>query len=496
MFSTTFLGHQGWVCSHEGSTLLIDPLLRAEFGLGSDICRVYPPREWSHDAPLRVSAVLLTHEHEDHFDVGSLCRIDRGVPVLLSALSSSAAETILRELGFSVQRVHAGDVVTVGSLRVSCFSADHVETNNSDEWDVLQFLVADTAGDGSLCSYVDAHMTPDTVAAVRARCARRGLWAVTNNTTVWPFVSAGRVTRTDPPFDTLALASEFVTTEARLRWQWEPPAGMLVTGGGFAFADKQEWLNRNVFTADSERIARAVAELLPGQAVFAPSPGTTVRMQQGSVVGVDPATPWLSAAPRASWPDRTYHGDVSLMEDYDPRCGRSDLAESELHEVLRELEDFARALYGGPTFRAICSADARRIDGRKPGFAIVLRGGGDALHTLEYDPTGCRFVRVDCDDAAAEYLYGIECWGSDLHAVLCGTMGPLGIVYGGSRIWSFAAPGAAPFTLEALWQFLHPMRRPTQTLALYRALALRHRGDPSIVRATEPRPVSLARDAP
>src|SRR5262249_48600652 len=102
MFSTTFLGHQGWLFSTATTRLLVDPLLTAHIGHGGVVGRVYPPRIFDLDAFPAIDAVLLTHEHEDHFDIPSLNRLDRGIPIVLSQRSSGAARAILDEMGFRV----------------------------------------------------------------------------------------------------------------------------------------------------------------------------------------------------------------------------------------------------------------------------------------------------------------------------------------------------------------------------------------------------------
>src|SRR5262249_37833823 len=103
MFATTFLGHQGWMFQSERSCVLVDPLLCEEFG---QVCaltyKVYPPRVFKMEAFPKVDALILTHEHDDHFDIPSLNKLDRRIPVFLSARSSSAAYKILAAMGFQV----------------------------------------------------------------------------------------------------------------------------------------------------------------------------------------------------------------------------------------------------------------------------------------------------------------------------------------------------------------------------------------------------------
>ena len=193
MFSTTFLGHQGWSFRAGQTQLLVDPLLTSRFGHGGGVGAVYPPRDFDFDHFPPIDAVLITHEHEDHFDVPSLARLDRHIPILLSANSSAAARGLLSEMGFAVRFVRGGETVTVGDLTIDLFAADHVRVAQSDEWDVLQFVVHDRNGDGSFVSGVDCAMSLKTVLEIKRIVGRRGLWCFTNNITHWTFLEGGSV---------------------------------------------------------------------------------------------------------------------------------------------------------------------------------------------------------------------------------------------------------------------------------------------------------------
>ena len=81
MFATTFLGHQGWLVRTDRTALLIDPLLREDFGdLHALSYRVFPPRMLTPAAFPPIDALLLSHEHDDHFDIPSLATLDRRIP--------------------------------------------------------------------------------------------------------------------------------------------------------------------------------------------------------------------------------------------------------------------------------------------------------------------------------------------------------------------------------------------------------------------------------
>ena len=202
----TFLGHQGWLLSTARTHVLVDPLLTEGFGHGGLAGWVYPPRRIDVERMPAVDAVWLTHEHDDHFDLPSLCTIDRSVPVYASSRSSVALHGVLGELGFEVRPVGPDAVVSIGELTLRTFVADHRATPLADEWDVLPLLATDAAGHGAFASSVDVPMPEAMLDALASMPDRKTLLCLANNTTDVRFVD-DLATRIEPSDDTDTLAS-------------------------------------------------------------------------------------------------------------------------------------------------------------------------------------------------------------------------------------------------------------------------------------------------
>jgi L-ascorbate metabolism protein UlaG (beta-lactamase superfamily) len=108
----TWLGHSTTLVELEGARLLTDPILRRRV---AHLWRSGPRPE-----PGQVDAVLISHGHYDHLDLGSLSRLPRETPVVVPAGLGRAIR------GFAnVTEVEAGDEVEVGGVVVRATHADH-----------------------------------------------------------------------------------------------------------------------------------------------------------------------------------------------------------------------------------------------------------------------------------------------------------------------------------------------------------------------------------
>lgn len=116
MTGITWLGHSTVVIEMDGARVATDPVLRRRVA--------HLTRETA--VPVSdlgaLDAVLVSHVHWDHLDVPSLVQIGRSVPVIIP-LDDGA---VLRRRGFAnVLEVHAGDELSVGSLRIDVAPAEH-----------------------------------------------------------------------------------------------------------------------------------------------------------------------------------------------------------------------------------------------------------------------------------------------------------------------------------------------------------------------------------
>lgn len=115
--SVTYVGHATVLIELDGTRLLTDPVLRGRVG---PLVRHGPPP--SPAVSENLDAILISHLHHDHADLGSLRRLGRGTRILAPPGSGRFFE----RHGFSaVTEVAPGESREVGNLTVTATPASH-----------------------------------------------------------------------------------------------------------------------------------------------------------------------------------------------------------------------------------------------------------------------------------------------------------------------------------------------------------------------------------
>jgi hypothetical protein len=431
-FRATYFGWQGWLFETDRAAIAIDPLLVDQVGRGPRHTRIdfvfREAREVTLDRLPPLDALVLSHEHEDHFSVPTLVRLDRRIPLYVSRRVSTAARSLLGELGFAVRYVDHGDTLAFGDLEVRLFGADQTASVASfDEWDTLAYLVRHQGGAGGLFSNVDISISGEMAEAIRDTAAR----------------------------DRHVLL--FVRGEVSLSSGTSPTA-----------ADGEH--PRSSTTTPIEEVA---ARLCAGEHIVARA-GTVFELEGGELVGVAPETAFLRTIPGPPpVPRRSFALPAGVMPER-PLLGTraNERDRPELEVALREL---AEHLYGRHIYRYLMTLPARYAGKRSHTFVLVfLTVPGGTEWFYEYVPGACAFRAVDIDfDAAVErYLGVVVLWVSDYLAVVRGEVEPRAIHCATQEDWAIEDP-ELPQVRDVLWSLYHPQRFPARVLAQYRrAVAL------------------------
>jgi L-ascorbate metabolism protein UlaG (beta-lactamase superfamily) len=122
--TAAWLGHASVLLNLHGSWLLTDPALERRIGIGRGLAKL-GPRRLVHPA-LRprelpaLDAILLSHAHMDHTDIGTLRHLRRDVPVVVQAGNRDLVRRFRQ-----VQELAWGESTTVGGVTVESTPARH-----------------------------------------------------------------------------------------------------------------------------------------------------------------------------------------------------------------------------------------------------------------------------------------------------------------------------------------------------------------------------------
>lgn len=116
MNGLTWLGHSTVVIDLEGTRVITDPVLRG---------RIWHLRRDAVAAPTAIGhldAILVSHTHYDHLDLGSLDRLDRNLPVVVPY----GVGSLVQRRGFArVVELDVGEELALGAIRIRATHAEH-----------------------------------------------------------------------------------------------------------------------------------------------------------------------------------------------------------------------------------------------------------------------------------------------------------------------------------------------------------------------------------
>jgi hypothetical protein len=307
---------------------------------------------------------------------------------------------------------------------------------------------------------------------------RPGIIGYSNNAQDWSHMIGSAAEQTE---GTAQFASGLLTDLGVIGSMWGQPAALALCAGGFAFYGDRKWLNRRVFCVDPERVVKTLSAAQPRQLFVSARPGQTLLMQDNQVKRVEKQSPFLGTTAPNTWPirDKAPRGE---LPDYEPATGHRELTSAARAQLQQRLDEFAGALVGGGLFRSLYSLLEIEGQGKKGTFAFVLRqtpsqtpaqadsdSDKDSSQSLVfvYNPTACSFDLTAVARPQEEFIAGMECWATDLLAVLSGELGDIALLFGRAALWN-ALPTRLNFDLFGeLQRVSGPLRRPAAYLRTY-----------------------------
>ncbi|MFF0629895.1 MBL fold metallo-hydrolase [Streptomyces sp. NPDC004296] len=475
----TFLGHQTWLVEGDDHRILVDPVLGQGFGLSPALeFRIWPPREINVDQMPALDAIVLTHEHLDHFHLPTLARLDRSIPVFTGMLLPRAVSEAIESLGFTVHRRDSCGVIQYGDLSMRLYPAGAQTLFWEDR--VVQPVIR--VGDGpSVFIGVDADLSDVYVQHVReGHQPMPRLAIVSNNSQIAPPGTPGSDTNLLPGAgDVRGRKSGLRVLNDLLLDYLEPldsVADVALCGNGFL---PKGTPHGPYLYADHPAMATAANSLQHLFRVHGPRPGDRLTVPATGPIATD----------RVEWVviDEQYEARQLAAHDAflaDPKAPPpapvappvSDTAAA-LAEVEQELSRLGRELV--PTDAGKLAASIHEyLNGQPLGprrvFLALLDGPGGADRHYTWDLTTATFEPIDTltlDEAMALYPFGMALFFQDLVGILRGHVQIWDVAGSSMQCWNIGRP--LDSLVYALFAIYGEHQRPDLAARSY-AYALGH----------------------
>ncbi|MFJ3162191.1 MBL fold metallo-hydrolase [Streptomyces kanasensis] len=476
-----FLGHNGFAVGDQSAPVLIDAILLPRYGeeYTSSPVEIYPPRTISLDLMPVPSAVVISHEHSDHYHLPSLDKIDRAVPIVVGPLMIDRAVECVEALGFTVHRLAFGETRRYGSVLITLFppGADTVLWESR----VSQVYVRDAEDPeiGGLYLGIDALISDEFVAQVEdGALPRPAAVAVSNNAQITPpgvFGSLDNL-RSAEMSEHLGRRAAFAGLEilqgiiAGTIDQSSVFRGshFLVCGGGFL--KDYEQMGPFPFSEQKE-LASLASDLMRWVDVFGPEPGDVLDVGPEGIRRTG-RLPWLGT-------DRPRFAELRSRRDAFLDSGdviplrriiatqTAEEEESALRDIEKELTYLARVILLSPLGQDLIEATRSADRDVTPLVLKLLRSHSEDV-SLAFDLGRGAFVPVrdvPLAEALETYPYGMVVHASDFAGVLRGSLQIWDVVGIALHSWYANETFGSPVAL--LFDALGEQARPDISCRVY-----------------------------
>jgi len=448
----TFLGHQGWQFENNGRSFLLDPILE-EVGNGAVRLPVWPRRRLDFARFEPLDAVVVSHEHADHFSIETLSALPRRCRILVSDLSSSAMTTAIAEMGFQVERFGSMQHIKLCGIEVTALPGLY----NTLEPDTYALLMRDASG-ASFLTGIDTVTHPEISAWLARNCPNRTLDNLTNN-----FVESRHAPAEQAHS---ATRSRSIVVGNMLDFvQKYAPRRAVVSGQGWSFKDSKAALNNAFFSVDNAWVTRIASDLAPEIQWFEGRPGLRFTLNSDELTVDESAAIGPVERPSRQFDAQGARGTQATSA----WTGVSRLPADRLESVRSFIcERYGQVLeaHAPRLMEKLYYLRCQGAGERSPTFAVLLRNG-DSRTVFELDYGHLTFREVARPQPLA--AVGLELWASDLELLLAAGEEAFTVYESAMRPWSCVPDLIEPSVLIETLMWFTPRCRPKEFLDFYRA---------------------------
>lgn len=263
--------HAGYIFAHEHTQIAFDPILQNPF---SRNCHAFPSVKFDDDQirKLNLSAVFISHYHDDHCCFDSLNLLDRKTPIYIYCIFDEMI-SMIKQLGFV--NVHALEIdvaVVVGSIEVI--------PRRALDADVDSLFQVKAAGLNVL-NVVDSWIDDETLLQLKDA----GPWDMV----LWPFQTMREIEVIAPSRSSVAsegLPQEWVEQLKVLNPKFAVPSSCQF------IQESWSWYNHAFFPISYNQFTQQLKSFLPASEVIRLNPSVSIILSKDTVE-VGTPLPWI-----------------------------------------------------------------------------------------------------------------------------------------------------------------------------------------------------------
>lgn len=254
--------HAGYVFEHEDVQIAFDTIFENPF---SRNCHAFPSVQFDREAirNLKLSAVFISHFHDDHFSLESLDLLNRETPIYMFCVFEELID-LIREMGFMhVRSLKLNEPISIGSIEV-------IPRRALDE-DVDCLFQVKAAG-LNILNVVDSWIDYETLDLL----VHQKPWDMV----LWPFQTMRELEVIAP--DRAEKSPAQLPPEWIEQLQHLKPKVVVPSSCQFSM-EPWSWYNHAFFPVTYRQFADEVSQALPQTQILRLNPGCSVEFAQGSL---------------------------------------------------------------------------------------------------------------------------------------------------------------------------------------------------------------------
>jgi hypothetical protein len=470
-----FLGHNGFALGANESPVLVDSILYPRYGqeYTSSPVEIYPPRWIELNMLPKPAAVIISHEHSDHFHLPSLDRLDKATPVIVGPNMIDTVVDCVERLGLKVTRLPFGEPNCFGSIIITLYPPGEDTVLWESRVSQVYARDYDEPELGGVFLGIDANISGQFIDEVTSgQIPAPRILALSNNAQVTPPGVYGSLDSYRPGGETIrrhrgeGFPGMDILEEMIVFTLDQHPvlrgSHILVCGGGFL--KDYEQMGPFPFSEQAE-LANLARGLVRNLDVKGPLPGDIITAGPEGIQLVGQLA-WLGTDhDRFSELRERRDAFLCRQENIPLRCIKPSTLETEqraMHAIEAELTYLSRVFLLADFGRAMTLTDTPY-----PFVLKLLYRTQDDI-SLRFDLAAGNFERCDdlsLDDSARSYPYGIAIHAVDLAAVLTGDLQYWDVVGIAMRTWFEGDALESPVAI--LYDALGEQVRPDLSCQVY-----------------------------